>query len=90
MKNNDLKSYAKYLIKVYASIHDRYENSGMHYALKQFVDEGVMKDLIFKNSRRENKIGILHAKRDSLEEFAKSRNIQVEFKTFEEFIEKEK
>ncbi len=88
MDKKNLTEYAKYIVKEYSRINVNWENSGVYFKLKHFIEEGVMKDLLIKSDKQETKIEILHAIKESIEEYAKTQNVDLKIKTFEQFKNK--
>lgn len=50
-----LKNYCEHILYAYISINPKYEDSRTYYQLKQFLEEGCVKDVIYKNNKREIK-----------------------------------
>ena len=46
----NLKEFCKYIMDTYISINSAYEDSKIYYQLKQFYEEGMVKDIIYKNT----------------------------------------
>lgn len=57
---NYLKEYAQYLLDIYKDANPlHYDNSRTGIRLIEFIETGVMKNLIYKNTKLETKISIL-------------------------------
>ena len=82
----DLKSYAKYLINEYAKINSNFENSKLYCKLKQFCEEGKIKDLIKRNHKNTFKVEVLNELREKIIKFSKDFNSETKIYTFEEFL----
>ena len=48
---SDLKKYAEYLIENYKKINASYKESRIYYDLKQFINDGRIKDLFHNNEK---------------------------------------
>jgi hypothetical protein len=81
---SDLKNYSKYLIDEYEKIKSG-EGGRVMSDLRQFYEEGKIKDLIFKNTSNKSKINFLNIYKDKILFFAQSRNILLELMNFEDF-----
>jgi len=82
---SDLKNYCKYLIDEYEKIKSG-EGGRVMSDLRQFYEEGKIKDLIFKNTSNKSKINFLNIYKDKILFFAQSRNIALELMNFEDFL----
>jgi len=79
-----LRKYSKYLIDKYN--HIMYGEGGRCMSdLIQFYESGKIKDLIHLKTPIVTKINILNLYRDKILHFAKSRDIDLDLMTFEEF-----
>ncbi len=83
----ELKDYCKYLIDEYSKI---MVNSGgrLLINLKQFYEEGRIKDLFDKNASHIRKINFLNIFRKEIIWFAKTREIKLQLLTFQKFNQK--
>jgi len=81
---SDLKNYCKYLIDKYEKIKSG-EGGKVMSDLRQFYEEGKIKDLVFKNTSNKSKINFLNIYKDKILFFAQSRNIVLELMNFEDF-----
>ena len=81
---NKLKEYSKYLIAEYVKINKNAEDSGLYFRLKQFSEQGVIKDYLYKSDKPSLKIVIFNDLRDKIVFFAKEFNIEVDIKAFKE------
>ena len=55
--NESLNQYCKHLIEHYILINpEYYEDSRIYIQLKQFRDSGEVKDIIYKNTKKEIKV----------------------------------
>lgn len=81
---SDLKNYCKHLIDEYEKIKSG-EGGRVMIDLKQFYEEGKIKDLIFKNTSNKSKINFLNIYKDKILFFANSRGIQLKLMDFEDF-----
>lgn len=79
-----LKEYAEYLISEYVKINKNAEDSGLYFRLKQFSEQGSIKDYLYKNDKPSLKIVIFNDLRDKIVFFAKEFNIEVDIKAFKE------
>ena len=84
VNSSDLKNYCKYLIDEYEKIKSG-EGGRVMSDLRQFYEEGKIKDLIFKNTSNKSKINFLNIYKDKILFFAQSRNILLELMNFEDF-----
>lgn len=81
-----LKKYCKHIMGVYCTVNPNAESSGMYFKLKQFQEEGRIKDLIGVKAKVETKVGMLNIFRDKIiNEYCKPHNISVDIKTFDHF-----
>lgn len=79
-----IREYALYLLTQYATI--QIGNGGrVSSDLNNFYEEGRIKDLVGRNSGRQSKINIMEIYKDRILEFASSKNIPMELKSFSEF-----
>lgn len=83
--SNDLKDYCKYLIDKYDKIKFG-EGGRVMTDLKQFYEEGTIKDLIKQKTTSKLKIGILNIYRDNILHFAELNGIELKLKKFKKFI----
>ena len=72
---NKLKEYSKYLIAEYVKIYKNAEDSGLYFRLKQFSEQGVIKNYLYKSDKPSLKIVIFNDLRDKIVFFAKEFNI---------------
>ena len=79
-----LKKYSEYLINEYDEIKCN-DGGRVMSDLKQFYEEGKIKDLIFKNTSYTTKTIILNLFKDKILLFSKSRNINLNLMSFEEW-----
>ncbi len=86
MKNRQrLKNYCQYLIDEYAKT-NKGDGGNLMCQLKQYRDEGRVKDLFEKQSRVQTKINFLNLFKNDILFFAKSQSKKIELKSFDEFI----
>jgi len=81
---NKLKEYSKYLIAEYVKINKNAEDSGLYFRLKQYSEQGVIKDYLYKGDKPSLKIVIFESLREKIINFAKEFNIEIDIKKFEE------
>lgn len=59
-KNINLKKYCEYLIEIYQKVNIKFDDSGIYWQLKSFLDNDKIKDLIYSNTTYELKCNILN------------------------------
>lgn len=83
---SDLKKYTDYLIEQYKKINNtHYEDSRIYWDLKQFSNDGRIKDLIEKTDDTNLKIETLNYFRKDIVNFSKDWDMNVEVLSFEDF-----
>ena len=86
VSDSDLKKYTDYLIEQYKKINNsHYDGSRIYWDLKQFSDEGRIKDLIKKSDTIKLKIEMLNSFRKDIVNFSKDWDINTEVLSFEDF-----
>lgn len=75
-----LKKYCNYLISEYDKV--KVNGGGRVMSdLQQFAKEGKIKDLIYKQTRTDMKVGILNIYKEKITLFAKSKGIILNLET---------
>ena len=80
-----LKKYCDYLIDTYKKINNKWEDSGLYWDLKQFSEEGKIKDLIEKTDSSKIKIEILNSFGKDIVNFSNDWNFNIDVISFDDF-----
>lgn len=88
MNTDNLKKYAIYLMELYRSNNSRYSDSKIYWELNQFVEQGRIKDALYKSDNHNLKLTVLNFIRTDIVKFLKDLDIKVNIDTFEEFNSK--
>jgi len=83
---SDLKKYCDYLIETYKKINSKWGGSGIYWELKQFSEDGRIKDLFEKNDSNKIKIEALNYIRKDIVNFANDWNYTIDVMSFDDFL----
>ena len=86
----NLKKYANYLLIHYKTIQTG-DGGECAINLQRFIEDGTIKDILFKKSKMKSKIAILEIYKDRIQAYSESKNKNlnlVSFKKFEDIIHK--
>ena len=82
----NLRQYCQYLINEYSKI-NKGTGGNLMSKLKQFHEEGRVKDLFEKRARKQTKINFLNIFRDEILFFANSQSKKIVLKSYNEFYD---
>ena len=85
---NDLKIYCKYLIDEYIKVNENALTSSIYRDLTEYYEEGKMKDLIYKKTKRDKIIFYLLVYKDYLEIFIIHKKLNIKLLDFHKFSRK--
>ncbi len=78
--DKQLKDHCVYLFTVYQKVNT--EKGSLYYDMKQFIDEGMVGDVITKDSSPKEKLAILRNFRKDIIMFCKNEQIDIKISSF--------